>query len=242
MRITAIVSLASTLLLCNSCLEITEAPIQPVRSDLETSRIDLSENITGVLLNVPGIVYLTPARVQRILVTTKKRAGRRLSTQVSDGVWVVEFTRPIEDLQDFVVYIETPNIRFLELNGSGEIRMMEPFEGDRMHMRLDGSGTIEAAITTDYLLAELTGIGKMELTGKAEELKVNFPGAGSIEAFALEVGKANINVPISATGLVEVNVTDSLRVDLVGPASVRYKGGPIIEQNITGEGTLSSAN
>lgn len=87
----------------------------------------------------------------------------------------------------------------------------------------------------------LTGVGDYILSGDyQEELAISLTGVGTVEAFDLEVGTCTIN--ITGVGDCEVNVKNELIVNITGVGDVYYKGGPNIDQSVSGVGRLIDAN
>ena len=211
-------------------------------SDLVTNSLELDEDITGVLLNLEAIVFLTPGPTQNIRVTSTDRVFRRLSTTVSEGVWVIELARYVEEVGDVVINIQMPSLRYLELLGEGKIQTTGRFEGSRVRLVLDGSGVMQVGIDADELFVDHENTGMIKLSGSASRLDINLAGSGNIESFSLPASRSFVNVAASGSGTAEVQAKDSLRVDILGPGHVLYRGDPVISQRITGTGTISSAN
>ena len=74
----------------------------------------------------------------------------------------------------------------------------------------------------------LTGASKVEMKGKADNLRLSVSGASKVEAEELIVRNMHLNV--SGASKAEVNVTDSLWAQAAGASKITYKGNPHVEQ------------
>jgi hypothetical protein len=70
----------------------------------------------------------------------------------------------------------------------------------------------------------VSGSGKVEASGTANEIKATISGSGKILAADLEVDKCEVR--ISGSGDVEINVKNDLDAQISGSGSVTYKGNP----------------
>ena len=104
--------------------------------------------------------------------------------------------------------------------------------------------TIE--IRFDINVSELSdigilGVGNYELEGNfQDEFSIVLTGVGNVDAYDLEVGSCII--VSTGVGDCKVNVRDELDVTITGVGNVLYKGSPVINQNITGLGSLVNDN
>lgn len=86
----------------------------------------------------------------------------------------------------------------------------------------------------------LTGTGDFTLSGEKQSLlDIHITGAGSVEAFDMEVDDCNIT--IAGTGNCEVSVNESLSVSISGVGNVFYKGSPELYSDISGMGKVLEA-
>ena len=103
---------------------------------------------------------------------------------------------------------------------------------------VSGSGQVTAAgVAADSFDVEISGSGRVEVTGAAGTLAVDISGSGRYvgEDFEASVG----TVRVSGSGEAVVNVTDDLDVDVSGSGGVQYIGDPRITESVTGSGDIS---
>jgi hypothetical protein len=88
---------------------------------------------------------------------------------------------------------------------------------------------------------KLVGVGDYILSGDdQDELTIFITGVGNVKAFDVEVRICNII--FTGVGDCEVNVRDSLTIDIYGVGNVYYIGNPAISSTISGVGALINAN
>lgn len=95
-------------------------------------------------------------------------------------------------------------------------------------------------VNSDNLDCLFSGSHKVLLKGKVTTLKVVTSGTANFDARDLQVQDADIE--INGSGVVAVNVSDHLKVNINGDGQVvYYNGKPKIEQTIKGAGQVNSA-
>lgn len=121
---------------------------------------------------------------------------------------------------DIEVYITMPELEFLALAGSGEIRVRGNFPAqDKFNLRISGSGDV-------YLHDEL----------QVENADVDLSGSGKAELENLLAENADID--ISGSGDVKLSVSAHLRSRISGSGQVFYRGNPQLDSKVTGSGNV----
>jgi hypothetical protein len=98
---------------------------------------------------------------------------------------------------------------------------------------LAGTASIECVdpISVETLNADMAGSGVITLRGSAGRLELNLVGDGTLDAEEFRIAKVDAHV----VGDGKMTVwTDALTVNVVGNATVSYRGNPILD--ITGAG------
>ena len=105
------------------------------------------------------------------------------------------------------------------------------------NLELDGDGTIEATnINVPRLVMEISGDGRVRLTGKVDEQFVTLNGSGAYDAAGIESETARVR--INGSGAALVRASESLTARLNGSGRVSYYGQPQVSQDITGSGQV----
>lgn len=155
------------------------------------------------------------------------------------------------------VYVTTPELYDVELNGSGSIDCGElttseldaDIEGsgvidlayvnaDEVTLNISGSGSIKGVIDVYSLKAEVDGSGDIRIDdGTAHNADLNVNGSGRIRAENMDID--NCYVEINGSGDVYAFVYDLLDVTISGSGTMYYYGNPAeIVKKIYGSGRL----
>lgn len=105
---------------------------------------------------------------------------------------------------------------------------------------LAGESTLTLSnLKSDKLDVALAGAHQLQLTGKAETVKITVDGTSNIDAKALTAN--NIDITINGTGNVTVNPTKTLNVVINGSGKVIYLGkSATVKQTIRGSGIVEN--
>lgn len=108
-------------------------------------------------------------------------------------------------------------------------------------MEVSGSGQIDAKnIDTERLAVQLSGAGSVTISGKSDSQEVSIEGIGSYKGENLQSKTGMVSV--SGSGEALVQVSDRLDARISGCGSVKYIGDPIVQQSISGIGTISKSS
>lgn len=178
--------------------------------------------------------------------------GKVILTQGSDHTWRVDPSDDSEDVKVTVkgktlsvdapsavkVYVTMKEIEELSIGGWGSITSGSPLKSENLQLNISGSGRIELKdADVKNLSANINGLGKITLSGKAESVDMNIPGSGKIDAAGLKTTNCNASIP--GVGKCTVDVTDNLNVTIGGSGSVNYVNPPKnLSKSISGIGKV----
>ncbi len=139
------------------------------------------------------------------------------------------------------VFVHTPAIYFISLEGSGVIYCDDLIYVDEIRIELTGSGLIDLRdVDALELNALITGSGEIELWGVCEESDLDITGSGKIKTFHLE--QDHCMASISGSGDMYVFVYDLLDAKISGSGNIFYKGNPHLNIRISGSGSVINSN
>jgi putative autotransporter adhesin-like protein len=185
-----------------------------------------------------------------------------ITTQVSDGIWLIELTGNCYNNLDIVIRITLPTIKSIESTGTDRV-ILNSFDSldqltvlvsgaglffqsgvlnvsDKLTLQSTGAGEMTANFNTQSLEVLISGSANMNLSGSTTSHTGSLSGSGNCFAFDLSSKSCTINS--SESGNTEVFVEDELDVTMSGSGNVSYKGSPTIISTITGTGELINAN
>jgi cytoskeletal protein CcmA (bactofilin family) len=126
--------------------------------------------------------------------------------------------------------VNTGELR-IEASGSSKIQMKANVTGDA---RLDVSGAskIEGELKANNVKFNSSGVGSVDLSGSATDIKIDVSGTSRLKAGDFKVKTATIES--SGSSKITLNVADALKVNSSGASSVEYKGSPTIDAKTGG--------
>lgn len=138
----------------------------------------------------------------------------------------------------FVIYTNSPSLKYVESKGASNIQLRGAIAGDELKIEMKGTGNFKADnLVYDKAEFQLKGAGNMEMAGQVHKAKIEISGTGDIKASDLLVNEMESS--IRGSGNIDINVLDKLSVEIKGSGTVAYKGNPqITKKNIKGAGVL----
>ncbi len=205
---------------------------------------------TGVKSMTSANVFITVGEPQAIMLKGNKEDLSRIIMTVENGVLKIQekslcrkggrrFCDHGMRSREIEVHIKVPALKNVVLAGAGKIEINK-VEGDSFSAFLSGSGDILLpSVRVNKLEIDLTGSGKINARGSAEEVSVELTGSGNVNVLDL-VAQAG-RVLLTGSGNVEVNATNKLTVKISGSGNVFYRGNPCLEKRVTGSGNVRKA-
>jgi len=226
------------------------------------SRISEVRAETGfdkVRLDLPGDVFISQGSTFGIEITAQENILDEIETEVLGSMLSISNSRCIRSYKTIRIDITMPEISALEVDGSGDIYVLDHFTGSSLDLYVKGSGSIDMLGDAQKVYVEVDGSGDISLDTQAEEIQtrikgsgdvfitgvvdvhnIDMDGSGNLEAFDLLSDICDIR--ISGSGDADLNVATSLKVKIRGSGDVRYRGTPTVDADITGSGELQSVN
>lgn len=196
--------------------------------------------VEGIVLSMPGNVFITQGPEQEIIVEGEGNILDEIELDVRNGIWEIETRRCVRDVDDLRVFVTIPYVEELSIIGSGNIVSENLLDVEDLYLSIPGSGTIDLAVDADDIDAAISGSGDIVLEGIADDVDLNIPGSGSYRAYGLDAETADVR--ISGSGNAWVRVRDFLKVRISGSGTVRYRGFPEVDVSISGSGRVVDDN
>jgi hypothetical protein len=201
----------------------------------------ITENFTGVSLEMAAAVSVTIGPVYRVEVSAQRNILNILQTHVINGVLHI-------DRKDLVrlkthdriqVNITMPSANYFRVSGSGDIQVSGDLVTANLELKMSGSGSIlvNKAVVTDRIDADISGSGNISImNGSAIRHDLQISGSGKIDLSGLSAENATART--SGSGDMKLNVSKKLDATISGSGTVYYRGQPAIHSRISGSGTL----
>lgn len=122
-------------------------------------------------------------------------------------------------------------------SGSGTIDGGTVYGSVQFKVRHSSSGRVRADLVEGRLVdANLSGSGKIDLTGESPLANYTLNSSGRIDA--LELMSEDVEATNTGSGNIYLYATDFLDVVITGSGNIIYRGQPALNVNITGSGRL----
>lgn len=234
-QINQVITLFTLLVLFSSC---TDTWMNCIRgnNDVEEDYRSIN-NFDEIEVDGSFDVYVTIGPVTEVVVEAEENLLDYIETKVHDGKLEIDTRRNrcIRNNEPMRIYVTTPSLDRIELDGSGMIEC-EGVVADMLEVNLDGSGDIFVDVIAEYVEADISGSGEIELDGFAEEVDFKISGSGEINALDLQTEEAFTT--ITGSGDIFVHVLELLDIKITGSGDVYYTGNPVVNTIITGSGSV----
>ena len=212
-----------------------------------------------ILLQGNYKLYFSQDTVQYLTIEAEDNILPLINTWVTaNDRLVIEMEECIRQHQTIKLYISTPEIKGIEINGSADVIAETGIISSELELAIDGSGSMQLQelaandmmfkilgsgdIRADNLVAtdvftQIDGSGDVDIQGEALTHEISILGSGDVRAYDLIVD--TYAVEIDGSGDCRISVITNLDVHIRGSGSVFYKGDPeVLAVVIDGSGEV----
>jgi hypothetical protein len=173
----------------------------------------------------------SPSALDRVSLELR---GNTLVVQSKSSSWGAN---PAEGLGQVEISLGTHELSAAWVNGSGSLAI-DRAKGLKFDLSVQGSGAggVEQ-VDVDQLSVNLAGTASAVLAGRAGKMTALIRGISSLDAAGLATKDAAVGVEGAAT--IKANVSNSVKVDGSGPATVTLSGSPSCTLRLHGSASVS---
>lgn len=198
-------------------------------------------DLTGfnkISLSIDGNVNYLQDSVYFVEISAQQNVLDVITTEISGGELKIGANRWIRKHNGIKIIIHSPDLRAMDLSGSGNMESSSDILTPDLELNVSGSGNITlASVHTDQLEATISGSGNIQVSaGMTTNQKAKISGSGNIEMDGLTANESDAK--ISGSGSVSVWSVNHLKATISGSGDVKYKGNPIVNTNISGSGSV----
>lgn len=187
------------------------------------------------------LTYIQSNDPPHLKIETDRNIMDILKAEVNDNVLVIRPRKKHTWINPtrFVVTTNSTALRDIKMAGGGKCNLGKGLTNDRLGISLAGGGTIKAdSITVNRLKCEIAGSGKINLSGKAENMDIKSAGSCRIKAFDLQTD--NLTCKTAGSCEIEITANKEISAKIAGSGEIRYKGSPNIRgKSIVGSGSIT---
>jgi hypothetical protein len=227
----------------------------PAGRVLESETRSLGNGIRAIDLSGPIDMTLRQGAVPSLVVRGEQRLlGNVATTTGNDGTLHIRTTGMLLfHRQPLQVTLVLPSIEDVAVRGSGD-STVNGFSGERIEVRLNGSGNlkfngrfkqVKASIhgsgelemnggSSDKVEVAVVGSGKLTVVGSCKQFKAEQTGSGDISARHLSADE--VSLQLTGSGDASVTALKAATISLRGSGDVVVYGGPG-ERNVSRNGS-----
>lgn len=230
------VILISTLALTLSgCYEYEdEGPIQYEEKSFSITDFDRLEIGDAFIIRVEQGNYFSAS------VRGDRRNIDDLEVRKSGNTLIICYDEYENRRHETYIDITMPTIVAATFSGASNSILTGFDELNTFTFSLSGASISQSDLQADRLILNLSGASIADLRGEAIDLKAEISGASSLKAYNFPVQTADMNVSGASVG--KVTVRDELYAIVSGASSVRYRGNPLVEGDVSDASSLQSDN
>jgi hypothetical protein len=172
----------------------------------------------------------------RVTVTTDSNLTEFVTTDVKDNVLNIEIKNGHYKFTKILVDIYCPTLTDIEISDSGDFNGIDRIITSTLKLNVSDSGNIMVTIECDNFLSQISGSGKIIVSGNSTDSNISISGSGNLDGNNFIVNNAIFN--ISGSGNAYISVTDYLQADISGSGTLNYNGEPKIDYYISGSGKI----
>lgn len=184
-------------------------------------------------------VIITSDKQPKLEIETDLNVQKYVLVKEDEGTLKVKIKKDVslETNSPIKVFISTPLLKYLAIDGSTEVNGNGVFSGaDEVKIKIAGSGKVKLDVNTPITQVEVAGSGDVMMGGQTREHIIKIAGSGDIKSENLLAEK--VKVKLAGSGNVRVHAADELDISIAGSGDVFYLGNPSVKQSIAGGGRI----
>lgn len=210
------------------------------------NKYDIVQNLPlkdfkGINSHIAADIYLTQADTFSFQIEAKSKVIKLLETEIVGGILKIQLDKS-SDIWDSwdkaIIHISAPSFERLEFSGAGKVYAEKALTGKTLSVRVSGASSLNfKSIDIDSLSLELSGVGNINMTGKAQSAYIELSGTGNIDVMDLKI--QNATCQLSGLGALSCDVENHLNAYVSGMGKIRYKTEPkSLNKSISGIGKV----
>lgn len=197
-----------------ACSNVTADPKATGPQTTEVRKVDAFH---GLSLTSVLDVDVTIGPATKLEVRGPKDWVARLVTKVENGVLVAKIPGTSNDQPEIKLVITTPDLTSIDISGVVALRA--------------------AKLATKNLDVTVSGVGTVDLAGRADTLRVTSSGVGEIRAKDLVA--SSVSASLSGAGSVAVQAKKEVEATLSGAGDLTIYGNPAsVKKQLSGVGEI----
>ena len=196
-------------------------------------------DFTGVELATLGNLIIELGDEEELRIEAEDNLLQYIEAEVHGGTLKIGHRQKVTlvPTESIYFYLTVKELDTISVSGAGNVKVPD-LEVAEFSLNISGGGNVDMEdLNADVLEVKISGAGNLYIEGgEVEEQEITISGAGNYKARGLESAEADVRVP--GLGSATIRVRDQLKVNISGAGSVKYVGSPIVEQEVSGVGSI----
>ncbi|MBE9586546.1 DUF2807 domain-containing protein [Mucilaginibacter sp. JRF] len=186
-------------------------------------------------------IYITQGSTESVKVEAPSDVISKIITEVDGGTLKIYSKNDNwgwnSGNKKIVVYITAKSLNSIGMSGSGDIYFKNGIKGDKLALRVSGSGDISGKVTVNELESSISGSGDIKVSGTAGTSTVKVVGSGDFTGGDLVT--QNTSVKVAGSGDARVNAKQKVEAAVAGSGDIYYTGGATnVSSSTSGSGDV----
>jgi Putative auto-transporter adhesin, head GIN domain len=223
-------------LICVGALIMTE-PLM-AQEKIQTQQFP-QPAFSAVSVQIPADVEIKSSTRSMVTVTAEPKVIAALRLAVRGSVLMLD-SKSFQTTQGIKILVEGPPIKSLKVGSSGSVVIRE-LTIERFVLESDSSTEITVTgLSTESLKLDVSGSETVKLSGKTKSLDLNAQGSSEVDASALAA--QTVVAQVSGAATAQVNASVDLRAVASESATIKYRGGARIKQQVSDAADIAKVN
>ena len=114
------------------------------------------------------------------------------------------------------IYIYSPTMTIVDIRGASQLTNWDEINSNRFEITIAGAASIDLVLNSEFVEVDIAGAADLTLLGAIETANLRIAGASNVD----------------------IDVINTLTVDIAGASVVTYGGNPEVTRRIAGVGTV----
>lgn len=192
--------------------------------------------ISELVLSVTADYVIRSASMAQLRITGEARVVDMIAANLTGKVLKIESKGAFSTQQKLLIELDLPMLARLEVDAPADL-VLESLQGNRLAVKVTGAADLSLKnLNLNAFVLDIEGSATIEAIGHTIEQKVGIQGTGTYKAENLVCDSAR--VVIDGAGDADVWARRRLDIKVAGSGTVRYKGSPVIHQQLDGAGSI----
>jgi hypothetical protein len=179
---------------------------------------------SGIKIKGKIDLRLTQGSERKIEVHAAKNIVPLITTEVREGMLVIETASRIEDDEEIEVNITTPAMEALEVMEGAFVETTNTFTGDKLTINGNSGGNGKLNLQYKNVICRISTGSEFDLDGASDEASLAASTGANLDAGDLTTQKCTVEANTGSN--TSVNVVQELSADLNTGSVLSYRGDP----------------